>query len=103
MDGWLKALISTACVVVIAGGGYYAWSEYQDGLRQDEAKERALAAECRALVRRLSRHDVEGIKGGHVALCINNGYVSEKDFVDAGAGDYVDQFRMLIKDKQPAN
>lgn len=29
MDGWLKALIAAACVVVIAAGGYYGWSEYQ--------------------------------------------------------------------------
>lgn len=56
-----------------------------------------MAAECRTVVRRLSRHDVEGIKGGHIALCINGGYVSEKDFVDAGAGEYVEQFRTLIK------
>ncbi|KQR77577.1 hypothetical protein [Rhizobium sp. Leaf341] len=24
MDGWLKALIAVACVVIIAGGAYYA-------------------------------------------------------------------------------
>jgi len=29
MDGWLKALVAAACLVVIAGGGYFAWSEYQ--------------------------------------------------------------------------
>jgi hypothetical protein len=28
MDGWLKGLVAAACVVVIAGGAYYAWSEY---------------------------------------------------------------------------
>lgn len=28
MDGWLKALIAAACVVVIAGGGYLGWSEW---------------------------------------------------------------------------
>jgi hypothetical protein len=27
MDGWLKALIAVACVVIIAGGGYYAIKE----------------------------------------------------------------------------
>lgn len=30
MDGWLKTLIAGACVVVIAGGGWYAWGEYSD-------------------------------------------------------------------------
>lgn len=29
MDGWLKALIAGACIVVIAGGAYYGWSEYR--------------------------------------------------------------------------
>lgn len=28
MDGWLKALIAAACVVMIAGGGYLGWTEY---------------------------------------------------------------------------
>ncbi|MGH0328782.1 hypothetical protein [Sinorhizobium meliloti] len=30
MDGWLKTLIACACVVVIAGGGWYASGEYSD-------------------------------------------------------------------------
>lgn len=29
MDGLLKALVATACVVVIAGGSWYAWEEYE--------------------------------------------------------------------------
>lgn len=29
MEGWLKALIASACVVVIAGGGYLGWKEYR--------------------------------------------------------------------------
>ncbi|RBO90536.1 hypothetical protein [Pseudochrobactrum asaccharolyticum] len=29
MGTWLKALIATACIVIIAGGGYMAWREYQ--------------------------------------------------------------------------
>jgi len=28
MDGWLKALVAGACVVVIAGGGWMAWDQY---------------------------------------------------------------------------
>ncbi|MBB5535998.1 hypothetical protein [Rhizobium giardinii] len=27
MDDWLKALVAAACLVVIAGGGYFAWDE----------------------------------------------------------------------------
>lgn len=29
MDNWLKGLIAAACIVVIVGGGYSAWGEYQ--------------------------------------------------------------------------
>lgn len=29
MDSWLKALIATACVVVIAGGSQLMWSRYE--------------------------------------------------------------------------
>jgi len=30
MDNWLKALVACAGVVVISGGGYYAYSQYAD-------------------------------------------------------------------------
>ncbi|MEJ5020615.1 hypothetical protein WH297_12850 [Ochrobactrum vermis] len=28
MDNWLKVLVATACLVIIAGGGYFAWTQY---------------------------------------------------------------------------
>ncbi|MCM2432099.1 hypothetical protein [Agrobacterium rosae] len=39
MDSWLKALIASACVVVIAGGGYYASGEYRSYQRENERRE----------------------------------------------------------------
>lgn len=42
MDGWLKGLIAAACVVVIAGGGYFAWSEYRSAQAASAAQERGL-------------------------------------------------------------
>ncbi len=30
MENWLKGLIAAACIVVITGGSYYAWSQYND-------------------------------------------------------------------------
>ncbi|QIX20763.1 MULTISPECIES: hypothetical protein [Rhizobium/Agrobacterium group] len=30
MDNWLKALVACACVVIISGGGYYAYSQYAE-------------------------------------------------------------------------
>lgn len=37
MDGWLKALIAAACIVVIAGGGYIAWSEWNAKVMAERA------------------------------------------------------------------
>nr|WP_278374915.1 hypothetical protein [Brucella anthropi] len=28
MDNWLKALVAAACLVIILGGSYFAWSHY---------------------------------------------------------------------------
>ena len=36
MEGWLKALIATACVVVISGGAYFAFTQYQSWSRARE-------------------------------------------------------------------
>jgi len=44
MDGWLKGLVATACVVVIAGGAYYAWSEFDREQSVNRASQRAVAA-----------------------------------------------------------
>jgi hypothetical protein len=46
MDDWLKALMA-ACVVVIAGGGYFAW--YENGATNALAfadKEKTMPAVC---------------------------------------------------------
>ncbi|MDX0498968.1 hypothetical protein GOC68_22230 [Sinorhizobium medicae] len=50
MDGWLKALVAGACIVVIAGGGYYAWTEYERAsiARLNEAARQRVAIESRA-------------------------------------------------------
>ncbi|RVO65702.1 hypothetical protein [Sinorhizobium meliloti] len=53
MNGWLRSLVATACIVIIAGGGWYAWGEYadaeylaseQEASRQAEEKSRCMAA-----------------------------------------------------------
>ncbi|WCK26661.1 hypothetical protein [Agrobacterium pusense] len=46
MDGWLKLLISAACVVVIAGGGFYLWDQYQ--IRSEDSERRARNGAARA-------------------------------------------------------
>lgn len=48
MDTWLKTLIAGACVVVIAGGAYYAWREYEHAAIA-EAWSR-LNAQCETLI-----------------------------------------------------
>ena len=44
MDGWLKTLIATACVVIIAGGGYYAWGEWKNAQLRAAIADRAKAS-----------------------------------------------------------
>lgn len=44
MDGWLKGLVATACVVVIAGGAYYGWSEYDRKQTAERARQRSVEA-----------------------------------------------------------
>jgi predicted negative regulator of RcsB-dependent stress response len=97
MDGWLKGLIAAACVVVIAGGGYFAWSEWEKSKERERAEQRAMTAFCKQMVRDLGRHETKDYKGAHVAHCINQSFVSERDFETAGAAAYLDQFRDIIK------
>ncbi|MCB5201883.1 hypothetical protein LH464_05245 [Neorhizobium sp. T786] len=80
MDGWLKALIATACVVIIAGGGYYAWSQYRD------AERRELLAEQRACTQRV--RDIGNLKTRSddqqaLTRCIFRGFISTADLDDA--------------------
>lgn len=51
MDKTLKALIAAACIVVIAGGGYFAWSEYRTR-QMTAARNSAIAAATLERVRR---------------------------------------------------
>lgn len=39
MDSLLKSLIAAACLVVIAGGGYFAWGQYKASERTAVANE----------------------------------------------------------------
>lgn len=51
MDGLLKALIAAACVVVIAGGGYFVWRDNVAAnaavAAKEEATMRAVCAQAR--------------------------------------------------------
>jgi hypothetical protein len=59
MEGWLKTLIAGACVVVIGGGAYFAWGEFQEASRMEEVRATAqrkadAAATERALLDKFS-------------------------------------------------
>jgi predicted negative regulator of RcsB-dependent stress response len=41
VDNWLKALVAAACVVICAGGAYFAWSKWQ-AMRDAEANRAAI-------------------------------------------------------------
>lgn len=44
MGGWMKTLVATACAVVIAGGGWFAWGAYSAHSAQAERNDRAEGA-----------------------------------------------------------
>jgi hypothetical protein len=44
LENWLKGLIATACAIVISGGAYYFWGEYQRHRRTQEIAEGREAA-----------------------------------------------------------
>lgn len=45
MDGWLKGLVASACVVIIAGGAFYAWNEWSSARDRQARAERRDGAE----------------------------------------------------------
>ncbi len=57
MDNWLKALVACACIVVITGGGYYAWGEY--GAYQRKNADRQIATEQESLKQSLSTEECQ--------------------------------------------
>lgn len=59
MEGWLKGLVATACVVIISCGGYYAWNELK-GWRL--ARSEAAAANRMALDRRAHELAIQGCR-----------------------------------------
>lgn len=84
MDGWLKFLIATACVVIIAGGGYYAWNEYQQKVSAEEsAKERTMIGGCNATLTR------EGSPAKALRdHCVANGYITREQAAKADRGEF---------------
>lgn len=50
MDGWLKVLVAAACLMVIAGGGYYlAFDQSDRNAAKVADQNRAERDECRQL------------------------------------------------------
>lgn len=84
IDGWLKFLIATACVVIIAGGGYFAWSEYQQKkTAETEAKERTMVSGCRATLTR------EGSPAKALRdHCVSNGYITREQAAKVERGEF---------------
>lgn len=56
MDGWLKALVAAACLVIIAGGAWYTWKEVAVTRRSSQVKEENRSA-VRAEVERTTSED----------------------------------------------
>nr|WP_313023118.1 hypothetical protein [Brucella intermedia] len=59
MDNWLKGLVGTACVVIIAGGGYFAWLQYSEYQTRAAYEQNAPYRHCERVyadVRRLNAY-----------------------------------------------
>lgn len=80
MDGWLKTLVALACVVVIAGGGYYAWSEYSDAKVGKARTARAVAAQtCSARIDDITNGRLSGDDQLVINDCIMQGLITSAD------------------------
>ncbi len=101
MDTWLKGLIASACVVIIAGGAYFGWSEYQASIERKAAevrgKERAQRDMCEEMFRQFKSGKITGDwRKLHLSLCINKGFLTEDDFRTNGLAGYLDEARSTI-------
>ncbi|NSX90145.1 hypothetical protein [Agrobacterium tumefaciens] len=91
MDGWLKSLVASACVVIIAGGGYFAWSEYRrskiETARQSEASKRAeLQQERQRCLDALKppRVTMLGEEKRYRDKCRQDGFITYSEQIEAG-------------------
>ncbi|MCC5777848.1 hypothetical protein H7H48_02200 [Nitratireductor sp. B36] len=72
MENWLKALIATACGVVIVGGGYFVYSEYrEDQVAKAAAEERAVRNSCRSAIGK----PLPALK----EFCVEEGYLTYEE------------------------
>jgi hypothetical protein len=105
MDKTLKALIAAACIVVIAGGGYFAWSEYRtrqvttarnsavSTAAQEQARKTSLSKDACSILATSALSKVTGEqfrtpeRMADLRTCFQLdrlGYVERRDLVDAG-------------------
>lgn len=97
----LRFLVGAACIVIIASGVYFAWSEYDRRNARIAADERAqylaLAQMCKQMHRELDTNEIkEDWRIAHVAKCVRNGHLSEDDFAGPHMIGILDQARNLI-------
>ncbi|TPM39382.1 hypothetical protein FJ951_27125 [Mesorhizobium sp. B2-2-3] len=98
----MKGLIAAACVVVIAGGAYFAWNDYRDRAEAKRlAEQRGQQMMCDTMLTELKSgkptHDWRIL---HVAGCIVDGYLNESDFSPSELKPYLDQAQDTIKWKR---
>ncbi|WP_170986364.1 hypothetical protein [Rhizobium sp. LC145] len=93
MDGLLKTLIAGACIVVVAAGGHYLWSEHQASsalAREQAAAARSASAEAERYAARLSCARYMTPELGEAKRkreqCRQGGFISYAEQLDAEAG-----------------
>ena len=98
----LRFLVGAACVVIIAGGGYYGFSEYSRHVERQDAEARALLRAqidmCKLMHRQLDTNQItEDWRVLHVVDCLEEGHLTDADFSAAHMSGILDQARSLMK------
>lgn len=80
MNGGLKTLIASACFVVIAGGGYHAWSQSQDAKTAEELQgQMASKARCDRRLKDMTEGRIRSDDQNFMTGCIFLGYTSDAE------------------------
>jgi hypothetical protein len=84
MNGWQKALIALACVVVIGTAGIFIAADRADRrTEKTEAKRLASETACRDKLREVRDGKASGDDVTVLTDCALNGFISQSDVVDA--------------------
>jgi len=84
MTAGFRKLIVFACVLVIAGGGYLAWEQYQRMHRGAPPKGIVGQVACQLRLRNVKASNLSPDDQSFLTNCLMGGYITKSDLDDAG-------------------